>query len=211
MFIETTPAFYHSPGTPDCLFPCIMSSSSRGRGGRGGGSAKKGAGRRNDNNKLYAHPLPLLLEPPHKSIQWATTILGIYGLSANRVVNPHCEGVFDPATRSVWVTNSNDSLLLWRRGFFGKGNLSRSEPSWLARQLNARKARIAGTTRNFCVAWSTNTLIYTRSLIHHPNIHALKKIARRHNRGRGYSKTSSRAETIQTGQSARHCCRRDGS
>ncbi|KNZ75114.1 putative tRNA-splicing endonuclease subunit sen2 [Termitomyces sp. J132] len=31
-------------------------------------------------------------------------------------------------------------MLLWRRGFFGKGDLSRSEPSWLARQINIRKA-----------------------------------------------------------------------
>jgi len=29
--------------------------------------------------------------------------------------------------------------VLWQRGFFGKGDLSRSEPSWLARQINARK------------------------------------------------------------------------
>lgn len=31
-------------------------------------------------------------------------------------------------------------MILWRRGFFGKGNLSRSEPSWLSRQLNIMKA-----------------------------------------------------------------------
>ncbi|KAG5637787.1 hypothetical protein H0H81_003179 [Sphagnurus paluster] len=30
-------------------------------------------------------------------------------------------------------------MLLWRRGFFGKGDLSRSEPSWMARQINNRK------------------------------------------------------------------------
>jgi tRNA-splicing endonuclease subunit Sen2 len=29
-------------------------------------------------------------------------------------------------------------MTLWRRGFFGKGNLSRSEPSWLARQSHIR-------------------------------------------------------------------------
>lgn len=32
-----------------------------------------------------------------------------------------------------------DAMVLWQRGFFGKGDLSRSEPSWLARQINARK------------------------------------------------------------------------
>ncbi|KAI0060932.1 tRNA-intron endonuclease catalytic domain-like protein [Artomyces pyxidatus] len=65
---------------------------------------------------------------------------GILGISQHRVVNPHCEGILDPPTRSVWVTNSTDAKILWRRGFFGKGNLSRSEPSWLARQINARHA-----------------------------------------------------------------------
>jgi tRNA-splicing endonuclease subunit Sen2 len=44
----------------------------------------------------------------------------------------------------VWVSNDKDSLILWKRGFFGKGDLSRSEPSWLARQINARKSRAAG-------------------------------------------------------------------
>ncbi|KAJ3007009.1 hypothetical protein NUW54_g3718 [Trametes sanguinea] len=67
-------------------------------------------------------------------------LLSLVGLSATRVENPRCEGVFDAATRSVWVTNERDSTILWRRGFFGKGDLSRSEPSWLARQINARKA-----------------------------------------------------------------------
>ncbi|KAL0953485.1 hypothetical protein HGRIS_004715 [Hohenbuehelia grisea] len=30
-------------------------------------------------------------------------------------------------------------MTLWRRGFFGKGDLSRSEPSWLTRQINIRE------------------------------------------------------------------------
>jgi len=43
-------------------------------------------------------------------------------------------------TRSVWVLQSKDAILLWQRGFFGKGDLSRSEPSWLTRQINNRRA-----------------------------------------------------------------------
>lgn len=100
---------------------------------RGKGGQKSGA-RRAENNRIYAHPLPLVCPAP------VPGILGLFGLSAARLENPHCEGVFDPATRSVWVTNERDSTILWRRGFFGKGDLSRSEPSWLARQVNARKA-----------------------------------------------------------------------
>lgn len=101
---------------------------------RKGGGQKSGA-RRNENNRIYAHPLPLVCPAPAPG-----HILGLFGLSTARLENPHCEGVFDPATRSVWVTNEKDSTILWRRGFFGKGDLSRSEPSWLARQVNTRKA-----------------------------------------------------------------------
>ncbi|KAF9564283.1 hypothetical protein CPC08DRAFT_660797 [Agrocybe pediades] len=111
-----------------------MSSISRPRGG----GQTKGGGRRFENNKIYANPLPLLfIEPPPSRIG---SILGLLGLSLIRVENPHCEGIFDPVTRSVWVTNPDHSLILWRRGFFGKGDLSRSEPSWLARQINIRRS-----------------------------------------------------------------------
>jgi len=34
------------------------------------------------------------------------------------------------------VVNARDMSLLWQRGFFGKGSLSRSEPSWLTRRVN---------------------------------------------------------------------------
>ncbi|KAF9054568.1 hypothetical protein BJ165DRAFT_1399763 [Panaeolus papilionaceus] len=103
----------------------------------GSGSQHKAGGKRSDNNRIYAHPLPLLfLDPPKSRI---TSVLGLLGLSLTRVENPHCEGIFDPITRSVWVAKPEDSTILWRRGFFGKGDLSRSEPSWLARQLNIRK------------------------------------------------------------------------
>ncbi|OSX64204.1 hypothetical protein POSPLADRAFT_1137972 [Postia placenta MAD-698-R-SB12] len=103
---------------------------------RGGGN--KGGARRHQNNTLYAHPLPLVLDQPPPT--WSTHILGLFGLAGTRVLNPHCEGVFDPATRSVWVLNAKDLAILWTRGFFGKGDLSRSEPSWRTRQISAKRA-----------------------------------------------------------------------
>ncbi|KAI0044518.1 hypothetical protein FA95DRAFT_252450 [Auriscalpium vulgare] len=109
----------------------------QGRSGPAKGKGKGGA-RRTENNRIYAHPLPLVFTEPQGKL--LPTALGILGISPSRVEKPHCEGVFDPTTRSVWVNNSKDAMILWRRGFFGKGNLSRSEPSWLARQVNARQA-----------------------------------------------------------------------
>lgn len=35
------------------------------------------------------------------------------------------------------MTNKKDIEILFRRGFFGKGTLSRSEPTWKDRRLDA--------------------------------------------------------------------------
>ncbi|KAJ7460602.1 hypothetical protein FB451DRAFT_1181618 [Mycena latifolia] len=103
--------------------------------GRKGPTSSKAAGRRNNNNQIYGCPLPLVFWYPPKSR--VRSLLGLVGLTLTRVETPQCQGIFDEATRSVWVSSRNDSTILWRRGFFGKGDLSRSEPSWLARQINA--------------------------------------------------------------------------
>ncbi|KAJ3869008.1 hypothetical protein EV359DRAFT_70182 [Lentinula novae-zelandiae] len=97
----------------------------------------KGGARRHENDRIYAHPLPLIFSDPSSSR--TRSILGLLGLSRSQVINPHCEGYYDPSTRSVWVVNQRDSEILWKRGFFGKGNLSRSEPSWFVRQVKDRK------------------------------------------------------------------------
>ncbi|KAH9989811.1 hypothetical protein BJV77DRAFT_1015309 [Russula vinacea] len=99
-------------------------------------SQKKGGRKRNENNRIYANPLPITFSRIEN--RFTVTALGIFGVSPAQVLNPRCEGTFDPTTRSVWITNTKDSMTLWRRGFFGKGNLSRSEPSWLVRQSHIR-------------------------------------------------------------------------
>lgn len=120
--------------------------------GRTSGSQKSGA-RRQENNRIYAHPLPIIFHepPPPPNSSRIGSILRFLGLSLTRVEeeNPHCEGIFDPVTRSVWVSNSDHSLILWRRGFFGKGSLSRSEPSWLARQVNNNNKKSGDGRRMF--------------------------------------------------------------
>lgn len=45
---------------------------------------------------------------------------------------------FDKATSSIHVTDEKSIKALWEMGFFGKGSLSRSEPSWLAREKKRR-------------------------------------------------------------------------
>ncbi|KAF8884982.1 hypothetical protein BD779DRAFT_1738552 [Infundibulicybe gibba] len=71
------------------------------------GGPNKGGARRQENNRIYAHPLPLLfINPPPGRIR---SLLGLVGLSLTRVENPHCEGVFDHATRSVWTGKQKTS------------------------------------------------------------------------------------------------------
>ncbi|KAG1737604.1 hypothetical protein EDB19DRAFT_1636766, partial [Suillus lakei] len=39
------------------------------------------------------------------------------------------------------LSNAGDAILSWQCGFFRKGDLSRSEPGWLVRQINLRKMK----------------------------------------------------------------------
>jgi tRNA-splicing endonuclease subunit Sen2 len=102
--------------------------------------ASKGRGRQKELNRIYAYPLPILFSPSDPSSSRVPHV-GLFASWQSRVENPQCEGIFDPYTRSVWVVNSAHSMLLWQRGFFGKGSLSRSEPSWLVRRIHEQQQK----------------------------------------------------------------------
>nr|XP_018264967.1 uncharacterized protein I303_03149 [Kwoniella dejecticola CBS 10117]OBR87125.1 hypothetical protein I303_03149 [Kwoniella dejecticola CBS 10117] len=55
--------------------------------------------------------------------------------ASRRIEVPECIGTFDPITRSVWIEDERSKAILFNRGFFGKGSLSRSEPSWKERRV----------------------------------------------------------------------------
>lgn len=134
----------------------------RGRGNR------KGGARRNEANKNYADPLPVLLDIERAQSSYAsrctTSFLGLFGLTMIHIKTPYIEGTLNMPTKSVWITNSADAMVLWRRGFFGKGSLSRSEPSWLARQINQRTAKATGSMYLLMTSCSLNLL--TRIISH---------------------------------------------
>jgi tRNA-splicing endonuclease subunit Sen2 len=102
-------------------------------------SASKGRGRQKEINRIYAYPLPILFSPAEPSHSGASHV-GLFPFRS-RVENPQCEGVWDPCTRSVWIVNPDHSTVLWQRGFFGKGSLSRSEPSWLVRRIHEQQQK----------------------------------------------------------------------
>lgn len=117
------------------------------------GKGAPGAGRA-EKNRMYRHPLPLLDVPPADAAVfaridarahtqsggvWARLARWWHGSAAPKDdINP-VVGTYDALTRSVWVTDPAGAAILWRRGFFGKGSLSRSEPTHLARREHTRR------------------------------------------------------------------------
>lgn len=56
---------------------------------------------------------------------------------------------FHPQGQSVWVTGTKNMETLFRQGFFGKGTLSRSEPTWKQRHT-------VGAQGNTCSQWMSS-------------------------------------------------------
>ncbi|GAA5895476.1 tRNA splicing endonuclease subunit SEN2 [Sporobolomyces salmoneus] len=86
---------------------------------------------------LYSQLLPLAPPPPSYLSTFLSTLPGL-GLTT-----PQIEAVWDELTQSIWVNREDDMQRLWRQGFFGKGFLSRSEPSW-RRRVENRRAELEG-------------------------------------------------------------------
>ena len=122
--------------------------------------AGKGRGRRPEN-KIYANALPLVPVPSLYTSPILSRVLGPSSFFARASIsNPHCVGVFDEKSRSVWIVNARDMDILWQRGFFGKGNLSRSEPTWLNRRIN----QLNGVKGSSCVA---HVICFTLDIVTH--------------------------------------------
>lgn len=85
---------------------------------------------------LIVHPLPPLI--PHNPLSVISVVLSYL---TYLISPPHQElysAYFDSNTSSVHVTDEKTIRALWEMGFFGKGSLSRSEPSWLEREKKRR-------------------------------------------------------------------------
>lgn len=81
---------------------------------------------------------PVEGEPsPASSLTFLVQLISKLSSSApsREAIIPRCKGTYDPLTRSVFVTSPEDRDILFDRGFFGKGNLSRSEASWKTRRV----------------------------------------------------------------------------
>ncbi|CAG8658308.1 11787_t:CDS:2, partial [Ambispora leptoticha] len=80
-------------------------------------------------------PLPITLsnsQPP----SLLSTIFGyfhIFKTATNEKSSTATIGIFDKFSRNIIVENKEHIDLLWKSGFFGKGTLSRGEPTWFSR------------------------------------------------------------------------------
>lgn len=109
--------------------------------------------------KLHARPLPLATFPlppliPHNPLsvlQIAFTYIyqKLYPPSSHPKVI--YKAYWSPETRSVHVTDETATRALWECGFFGKGSLSRSEPSWLDREKRRRGLLVSETSEEFTI------------------------------------------------------------
>ncbi|KAF2171159.1 hypothetical protein M409DRAFT_19130 [Zasmidium cellare ATCC 36951] len=96
--------------------------------------------------EIHKYPLPLTTHPlpafhptnPISLLRLAYTYISqLIGPPASHPAVRYI-GCYSQETRSIHVTDPQHVRALWEMGFFGKGTLSRSEPSWLERE----KARV---------------------------------------------------------------------
>jgi tRNA-splicing endonuclease subunit Sen2 len=83
------------------------------------------------------HPLPVLI--PHNPLSLLAIFLSYLAQLASNPQQEIYNGYFSSATSSIHITDPKTVRKLWEMGFFGRGSLSRSEPTWLETQRKRGK------------------------------------------------------------------------
>lgn len=92
----------------------------------------------------YATPFPAVASPLPASL--VSYIAGLLLTSTVKLQPKPLEAVYDPFSQAVWVQDARSVEFLWAQGFFGKGSLSRSEPTWWTRAQNKMGAGLQLTS-----------------------------------------------------------------
>ncbi|KAF3941129.1 hypothetical protein ABW19_dt0209680 [Dactylella cylindrospora] len=95
--------------------------------------------KRPNYNIIHAEPLPVTVYHappliPHNPLSLLHHLF-LYFFPPTPSHEPAYVGRFSPITLSIEITDPKAVTDLWRRGFWGKGSLSRSEPTWLHREM----------------------------------------------------------------------------
>ncbi|POS87010.1 hypothetical protein EPUL_002897 [Erysiphe pulchra] len=107
--------------------------------------------------KLYELPAPFRTFPlPNFSPHNPLSLLHLTFIWVSQIINPQIshitpayQGWLSCETRSIHVTDKRSVRGLWEQGFYGKGNLSRSEPNWLDGERARRENKVALTSEEF--------------------------------------------------------------
>ncbi|KAI7868525.1 hypothetical protein BDF14DRAFT_1791218 [Spinellus fusiger] len=83
---------------------------------------------RSKNNEK---PLPIVLDNS-TDLSWGVRVYRFLGSLVSTPLPPR-KGIFIEFGRFVWVERRDHAIELYSSGFFGKGTLSRSEPTWRER------------------------------------------------------------------------------
>jgi tRNA-splicing endonuclease subunit Sen2 len=105
------------------MLSLFSSPKPRTKGGKRAKSAKQRA--------YYSDPLPFPPPPPSFNLFSPSTYKSLFQPSASH--SPY-KGIWSPETRSVNISNDIEGVDIWRRGMWGKGVLSRSQPAWRERK-----------------------------------------------------------------------------
>lgn len=136
------PATRRAPQTSNPMTADTIDSTSK--------RAPRNRGKKPNYAQIHAKPLPLDIHPLpafHPSNPISLLRLCYVYLSQLLITRPTSHpsqqekyiAYFHPASRTIEVTNPIYARALWDSGFFGKGSLSRSEPSWLNREKARRR------------------------------------------------------------------------
>lgn len=111
----------------------------------------KGAGKKATlaKRQLYSNPLPVGRTPSKRTQTEPLSWWDWFNELSKWVYDgastaPVYRAWYDDMTKSVWMYDTGEAHQLWTQGFFGKGNLSRSEPTWVARKEAEWSARERG-------------------------------------------------------------------
>jgi tRNA-splicing endonuclease subunit Sen2 len=115
--------------------------------------AKRRGNRRPNYNHIHRNLLPLEIHPlpvliPHNPLSLLAIALSYLAqVLAPPRQQPLYNGYFSSATSSIHVTDAATARRLWEMGFFGRGSLSRSEPTWLESQKRKGETSEEATRR----------------------------------------------------------------
>ncbi|EPS34590.1 hypothetical protein POX_a00437 [Penicillium oxalicum] len=92
---------------------------------------------------VNVHHVPSVI--PHNPLSIISVALSYLTFLVSPPRQEILSAYFDSATSSVHVSDEKTIRALWEMGFFGKGSLSRSEPTWLE-QEKKRRGLMGGST-----------------------------------------------------------------